>query len=141
MSRVELKQRKKMVLPFLLVCVVVIAGTGLAVFLSEKYMPNTATKIGFFCGFAFFAYFMYSPIRKLIKNQPIIVFETESITLNTNKAITIQKKEINDIWVTYIDDTGYFLKIKTKDTTHETNISWLDKTPDEIKKLIKVYRE
>ena len=43
--------------------------------------------------------------------------------------------------VTHVDEIGYFLNIKTKDTTHETNISWLDKTPDEIKELIEGYKK
>lgn len=39
--------------------------------------------------------------------------------------------------VNYINENGYFITIKIKDPNHETNISWLDKTPDEIQELIK----
>lgn len=128
-----------MAVPFLLIGTVIIIGTGIGIFFSDKYRDDTTKQISFLVGVAIFCYFTYSPVRKLIKNQPIIVFETDSIILNTNKCVTIQKKEIEDMSVTYINETGYFLNIKTKDTTHETNISWLDKTPDEIKELIKVY--
>jgi hypothetical protein len=141
MSRVvEIKQRKKLVIPFLLIGAVIMVGTGLGIFFSDRYRDDTTKKISFLVGVAIFCAFIYSPLRKLIKNQPIIVFETDSIILNQNKRITIQKKEIEGLSVTYIDETGYFLIIKTRETTHETNISWLDKTPNEIKELIKVYR-
>jgi hypothetical protein len=116
-------------------------GTGFGIFFSEKYKDDTTKKISFLVGLAIFTYFIYSPVRKLIKNQPIIVFETDSILLNTSKSVAIQKNEIEDISVNYIDETGYFLNIKTKNATHEANISWLDKTPDEIEELIKVYRQ
>jgi hypothetical protein len=141
MSRVELKQRKKMVVPFLLIGTVIMVGTGFGIFFSEKYKDDTTKKISFLVGLAIFTYFIYSPVRKLIKNQPIIVFETDSILLNTSKSVAIQKNEIEDISVNYIDEIGYFLNIKTKNATHEANISWLDKTPDEIEELIKVYRQ
>ncbi|MCA6378595.1 MAG: hypothetical protein IM606_01675 [Cytophagales bacterium] len=59
--------------------------------------------------------------------------------MNTNKSVTIKKEDIEDISVTCIEATGYFINVKTKDSTHQTNISWLDKTPDEVKELIKVY--
>jgi hypothetical protein len=139
MSRVEIRQRKKMVIPFLLIGTVIMAVTGFGIFFSEKYKDDTTKKISFFVGVAIFGYFIYSPVRKLIKDQPIIVFDSDSIILNTHKRVTVQKGDIEDISVTYIEETGYFLNIKTKDSTHETNISWLDKTPNEIKELIKVY--
>jgi hypothetical protein len=139
MRRVEIKQRKKMVVPFLLIGTVIMAVICFGIFFSEKYKDDLSKQISFFVGVAIFSYFIYSPVRKLINDQPIIVFDTDSIILNTHKRVTIQKKEIEDLSVTYIEETGYFLNIKTKDTTHETNISWLDKTPDEIKELIKVF--
>ena len=139
MNKVEIRQRKKKVLSFLLIGTVIIVVTGFGIFFSEKYKENTTTKISFFIGVAFFCYFIYSPIKKLINNQAIIIFDTDSIILNTNLPITIKTKEVEGMSVTYIEEKGYFLNIKTKETIHETNISWLDKTPDEIKELIKVY--
>ncbi len=139
MSRVEIRQRKKMVISFLLIGTVIMVVTGFGIFFSEKYKDDTTKKISFFVGVAIFCCFIYSPVLKLIKSQPIVIFETDSIIINTNKSVTIQKKDIEDVSVTHIDETGYFLNVKTKDSTHQTNISWLDKTPDEIKELIKVY--
>jgi hypothetical protein len=141
MNRVEIKQRKKMTIPFLIIGTVIMVGTGLGLFFSENYKDDATKQISFFVGVMIFGYFIYFLVRKLIKNQPIIVFETDSITLNTNKVTRIEKTEIQDVSVTYIDEKGYLLNIKTKDTSLETNVSLLDKTPDEIKQLIKVYRQ
>ncbi|GGF16600.1 hypothetical protein [Flavobacterium limi] len=141
MNKIEIRQRKKILLLFLLITTVIIVVTGFGVFFSEKYKENTTTKISFFIGVVLFCCFMYSPVRKLMNNQAIIIFDTDSIILNTNFPVTIKTKEIEGLSVTYVDEKGYFLNIKTKETTHETNISWLDKTPDEIKELIKVYEK
>ncbi|MBI3232081.1 MAG: hypothetical protein HYZ51_03320 [Candidatus Doudnabacteria bacterium] len=139
MRRVEVRQRKKMVVTFLLIGAIIMAVTGFGIFFSENYKDDATTQISFFVGVAIFSYFIYSPVTKLIKDQPIIVFDTGSIILNTPKRVTIQKEEIEDVSVTYIEETGYFLNIKAKDITHEINISWLDKTPEEIQELIKVF--
>jgi hypothetical protein len=128
-------------IPFLLIGVLLFIITGFGIFLTEKYKDDTTSKIGFFISAAIFVYSMYSPVTKLLKNQPIIVIEKDLIILNTKKKVTIQKREIEHMDVTYVDETGYFLNIKTKDTTHKTEISWLDKTPDEIEKLIERYTE
>ncbi|RUT67855.1 hypothetical protein D0817_24260 [Flavobacterium cupreum] len=138
MNKVEIRQRKKIVLPFLLIGTIIIVGTGFWIFFSERYTDITSKKISFIAGVLIFCYLIYSPVRKLIKNQPIIIFESDSIILNNNKPITIKKNEIECISVTYVNETGYFLYIQTKETIHKTNIYWLDRTPDEIKKLINV---
>ena len=130
-----------MVVPFILIGVLLLLITGYSIFFTTKYRDDTTEKISFFVGVAIFGYFTYSPVRKLLKNQPIIILESDSVILNTRKAVMIPKNEIEHIEVSYVDETGYFLNIKTKDVTHETNISWLEKTPDEIKELIKRYRK
>ena len=130
-----------MVIPFLSFGLLLILITGYGVFFTEKYKDDITKQISFFIGVAIFSYFTYLPVRKLLLNQPIIVMEKDSIVLNTKKTITIRKSEIEHMDVTHVDEVGYFLNIKTKDTTHETNISWLDKTPNEIKELIEGYKK
>jgi hypothetical protein len=67
------------------------------------------------------------------------VLDSDCIILNTTGTVTIPKNEIEHIEIIYLDETGYLLNIKIKSTTYETNISWLDKTPDEIKELLRDY--
>lgn len=113
------------------------AGIG---FFTDKYKDDTTNKVSTIVGFILLAYLLYSPIKKLIKNQPIITLTDDSIVLHMTKSVVIPKENIMEIEVTYVEETGYFLTIKTENETHEENISWLDKTPDEIKDLIKKYR-
>ena len=128
-----------MVISFLLIGTLIMVVTGFGIFFFEEYKDHTTKKISFFVGVTICCCFSYSPVRKLIKSQPIVIFETDSIIMNTNKSVTIKKEDIEDVLVTCIEATGYFINVKTKDSTHQTNISWLDKTPDEVKELIKVY--
>jgi hypothetical protein len=39
----------------------------------------------------------------------------------------------------YVESVGYFFSIRTEKENYETNVSWLDKTPDQIKELITRY--
>lgn len=84
-------------------------------------------------------YQLFGPIKKLLSDVSIITFSEESITLRTDKVIMIPKHEIQDIEVEYIDEKGFFLKIKSSKGDFETNVSWLDKSPEQIKELIKGY--
>lgn len=128
-----------MVVPFLVLGVTIFLAGGYITFFTAKYESGTRGQIFFFIGVALFIYFSFSPVRKLIRNEPIVILDRDSITLNTSGTVTIRRNEIEHIEVVYVDETGYFLNIKTKSTTHKTNISWLEKTPDEIKDLIKSY--
>lgn len=139
MDTIEIRQRKKMVVPFIGFCMLIMLITAGGIFFTDKYKDDTTEKVSFMVGLILFAYLMYSPIKKLIKDQPIITLTDDSIVLHMTKPVVIPKKNILEIDVTYVEETGYFLTIKTENETHETNISWLDKTPDEIKDLIKRY--
>ncbi len=39
----------------------------------------------------------------------------------------------------YVESVGNFFSIRTEKENYETNVSWLDKTPDQIKELITRY--
>jgi len=140
MDTIEIKQRKKMVVPFIGFCILIMLITAGVFFLTDKYKDDTRGKVFFLTGLILFAYMIYFPIKKLIKNQPIIVLTDDSIVLHMTKPVVIPKNNILEIDVTYVEDSGYFLNIKTENKTHQTNISGLDKTPNEIKDLIKKYR-
>jgi len=141
MGKIEIRQRRKMVIPFLSVSLLLLLITAYGLF-KEEYKYKMITKISFSMGVAILFYLSYSQVIKLLRNQPIIVLEEDSIVLNTKiKSTTIQKGQIEHLEVKHIEEVGYILIIKTKDTTHETNISWLEKTPDEINELIQGYKK
>jgi len=140
-SRTEIKQRKKLVVPFLIMIALTIIGVGLLSFVSDKYKEDTSGKIYFLLSTLLVAYILYHPVKKLLKNEPILVFDDESITYNKPKPVTIPKDQIEQTEVKLIDDDGYFLFIKTKQTEHKININWLDKSPDEIREILKNYEK
>jgi hypothetical protein len=139
MNTIEIKQRKKLVAPFISVCILIMLITAGGIFLTDKYKDDTMKKVSFVVGLTVFAYLIYSPVKKLVKNQPIIILTDDSIVLYDAKQVVIRKEKIIEIDVAFVDETGYFLNIKTENETHKTNISWLDRTPNEIKDLIKKY--
>ena len=141
MSRTEIKQKKKLVVPFLIMVALTIICVGLLSFVSDKYKEDTSSKIYFLLSTLLLAYILYHPVKKLLKNEPILVFDDESITHYNPKPVTIPKDQIEQTEVNLIDDEGYFLLIKTKQTEHKININWLDKSPDEIGELLKNYKK
>jgi hypothetical protein len=62
-----------------------------------------------------------------------------SCILNNKKVVLISRHEIQNIEVIYVESVGYFFSIRTEKENYETNVSWLDKTPDQIKELITRY--
>src|SRR5687768_11970434 len=102
MNTIELRQRKKMVIPFIAVCLLLILLTAYGIFFTDKYKDDTTKKIGFIAGLLIFLYFTYLPLKKLVKNQAIIVFNEEGIVLNTKKTVVIPKRDIDHLEVVYV---------------------------------------
>ena len=114
--------------------------TVFGVFFMGKHKDEAIATISFIVATVAIIYFTYLPLRKAIKNEPVIVLTDDSIVLNTPRSVVIPKSEIRIIDVDYVKESGYFLNIKTDKENHVTSISWLDKTPDQLKSLIKKYQ-
>src|SRR5689334_16871107 len=99
MDTIEIKQRKKMVVPFIGFGILMFIISG-GILFTDKYKDNTTSKVSFIVGLILFAYLLYSPIKKLIKNQPIITLTDDSIVLHGTKSVVIPKKNIMEIEVT-----------------------------------------
>ncbi|NOS94497.1 MAG: hypothetical protein HOP30_21505, partial [Cyclobacteriaceae bacterium] len=110
-------------------------------FISDEYKEDTSSKIYFLLSTLFLGYILYHPVKKLLKNEPILVFDDESITHYNPKPVNIQKDQIVQTEVKLIDDDGYFLFIKTKQTEYKISISWLDKSPEEVQEILKNYEK
>ncbi len=94
MSRTESKQKKKLVVPFLIRVALTIICVGLLSFVSDKDKEDTSSKIYFLLSTLLLAYILYHPVKKLLKNEPILVFDDESITHYNPKPVTIPKDQI-----------------------------------------------
>jgi hypothetical protein len=139
MHTIEIKQNKKTLIPAISIFIVVIVLTTYFVFFTDKVGDNKIIKYGYIPLTIFMVYQLFGPIKKLLSDVSIITFSEESITLRTDKVIMIPKHEIQNIEVEYIDEKGFFLKIKSSKGDFETNVTWLDKSPEQIKELIKGY--
>lgn len=136
MNTIELRLRKKTTVPFAVLAILALTVGIYTVFVKDGYSLYVKA-IGIVV-FMYTLYWLYITIKKLLKNVPIITLNDEAIILNEEN-VSIPKSEIQNIDVIYIDDTGYFLSIKTDKKNYETNVSWIDKTPEQIKELIKRY--
>jgi hypothetical protein len=139
MNTIEIKQRRKLVIPFIVAWVLLQLAGAWWIFFRDEYKNDIVAKGGFIAGVILFAYFTYLPVKKLLKNEPIITLTPDSIILNTSKVVVISKTDIKHIDVTMAEGNGYVLNIGTDVTSHEVGISWLDKTPAEIKALAERY--
>jgi hypothetical protein len=137
---VEIRQRTKWVVMFLLTGVLLFMTTGCWIFFAEKYAHDLTARRGYIVGLGIFLYFAYSPVVKLLKNQPIITFAPDSIILNTSRKTVIGRDTIRYIDVVYEEGEGYFLNIKTAQEDHKVGLTWLNTTHVQIGDLIGRYK-
>jgi hypothetical protein len=140
MNPVEIKFRRKLVEPFFAVGILLMVSCVYGVFFTEKYKDDTRKKLFVVGGIVFFGYGLYAPIKKLLKNQPIIVLADDSIVLHEKQTVVIPKRAIQKVEVVQDEDRGYVLHIETEKQKHETGLTWLDTTPDQMKILIERYK-
>lgn len=139
MNTIELRLRKKTVFPFTIVIILALVLGTSVVFFKDEYNDNLLVKIASILVSTYVLYLLYPTIKKTKKHEPVIILKENEIILNNEKAVLIARHEIQNIEVIYVQDSGYFLSIKTEKENYQTNVSWLDKTPDQIKELITRY--
>ena len=87
---------------------------------------------------AFLIYAVYFPIKKLIKNEPVLLLNKSGIEINVKgKLNSFSWLQITN-WKIEKDDDGRtsFLIVETTDTKKKINITWLDKQPSEIEEVL-----
>ena len=140
MNTIELRLRKKTVFSFTIVTILaLVLGTSI-VFLKGEYNDNLLVKIASIAVSIYVLYLLYPTIKKTKKHEPVIILKENEIILNNKKVVLISRHEIQNIEVIYVQGSGYLLSIKTGRENYDTNVSWLDKTPDQIKELITRYK-
>jgi hypothetical protein len=130
MQTIEIRQNKTIVIP----TICFILATYYVYFLST--FDNISFKVILLLVTIVNLYTIYHPIRKLIKNEPVLVFSDESIVINDNtNPATWQWSQIRG-WKVEKNDSGYSLVMDTIDKQKIVNISWLDKTPAQIEAIL-----
>jgi hypothetical protein len=141
MERIEIRQSKKRLLPFLILVTGGFVYFTYFIFFTGKFDKNNSMKLLYIPVAASFVFSMYLPTKRFIKNVPILVFTNTQIELNEKGDLAPY------LWQQVIDwkidkdrDTDtYYLTIETKDKKRKINISWLDKKPRKIEELLKEY--
>jgi hypothetical protein len=140
MNTIEIKYRRKLVGPFFATCLLFLLIGAYVVLFTDKYKDDTSKKVWCGVGIAVFGYSAYAPIKKLLKNQPIIVLADDSVALHLKRTVVIPKSAIQEIEMVHDEEDRYFLHIETEKENHKTSLTWLDATPDQIKHLIERYK-
>lgn len=141
METIEIRSNKKRLIPML---VLLFIGTSVAtyyVYFSGKVRNSNLLNIVYLLSLASFIYMMYFQLRMLLRNEAVLTFTKSDITINQ------ERKPVSFLWLQIIsweikkDDSTHYLIIKTSDSTKKINISWLDKKPIEIEKLLYTYKK
>lgn len=78
---------------------------------------------------------------KYLKNEPILTLNKSEIILHE------RRKSESFLWLQVIDwkieedENTHYLIIETQDTKRQVNISMLDKSPEEIEKLLNEFNK
>ena len=141
MQPIEIRQSKMKLISFIAIMFVSQIGIIYFIFFSKDYNLSTTLKLAYAGMLALIIYFLYFPIRKLIKNEPVITLTKSEITVNVKrKPITYLWTQING-WHIEKDkeNSNKYLILETTEGKKSVSISWLEKKPAEIEELIIAY--
>lgn len=142
MDTIEIRYNKKTMIPMIAVLIAVLLGILYYVYLSGKKDDNIAIKVLYIFLSGSLIYAIYHPVRKLLRNEPVLVFSKSGLDINSgNKTASFAWSQIIE-WSIERDKDGntYYLKVKNSEMTKNINISWLEKKPAEIEELMHKYK-
>jgi hypothetical protein len=140
METIEIKQNRKLTVIFVVILTAALFAMTIYVFFTDSYQNDLQTKLVYAVLNAVLLYTIYNQLKKLKDRTAIISINPDAISIHEGlKPVRIEKKDIQSITVEYISENGYFLIIETEAKTHKINITWLDKSSEEIKQLVKNY--
>ena len=110
-------------------------------FFSGKFDDNTLLKVVTVGLIVWLLYWLYFPVRQIIKNEPGLILSKSEITINRKgKHVTYLWSQIRS-WHIEKDkeNSNKYLILETTDGKKSVSISWLEKKPAEIEELISAY--
>ena len=144
MNTVSIRRYRKVLLPVLFLFGIVLMWVAKQVFFSVIFENNLAsfvTKLWFVIFVIFILYKSYWPILKTLKNEPILIFSDEGLEINTGQSpIFFAWKHIKS-WQFESDEGETDLIIKTTESNEKVNITYLEKSADDIENLLKTYKK
>lgn len=142
MQTIEVRYVKKLLLPLLLFATIFVLGINIyLLFFSAEYKDNKMVQIIQLAGFILFVYFLFGTWKKILSKKPILVFTDKELKFQENKDfVCISWNEITYWRVEKAEsDSGYQLLIETATRKKKTSLNWLNKPPQEIERLMKIY--
>ena len=113
------------------------------IFLQGKLDNNYVMKFLYIILTASLIYAIYIPVKKFIKDEPVLKLSDTEIELSEKgKPVSLLWPQVTDWKVEKEDDGGtHYLIVHTAERKHKINISWLDKRPSEIEKLLQNFHK
>jgi hypothetical protein len=142
MPTVEIRQRKVITIPMLVMTVIALISMLCYAFFSGKYDDNTAMQVIYFIVTCYVMYSLYSPLRKIIRNEFVIkMTDSEIIFYMEFKTTACKWKDIT-YWAIEksADDSAPYLVVKASGFETSVGITWLDKTSIEIGALMTEFK-
>jgi len=140
METIELRLNRKRVIPMIVLIAVGIGfGTWYACF-SGKVPRNTLEVVIYAVTVITFIYAAYFKVKKLWNNEPVLILTSAGISIHE------KGEPLSFLWWQVVhweiekDDSTHYLVIQTADTKKRINISWLDRKPAEIERLMHQYK-
>ena len=117
-------------------------GMTYFIYFSGSIKTNTTLNIFYVLSLASLLYTLYIPIRKFLRNEPVLTLSKYDIEINERrKPVSFSWAQV-DKWEIEKDaeNNTHYLIIVTAGNKVKINISWLDKSPVEIETLLKTYK-
>lgn len=134
METVEIRMVRKLIIG-LIGLFIIIMGITLHFEYNAGYFWNLNVSI--VAGHLLFIVFLIAALRMVFRNDPVITLTSEFIKV---RKVTIPWPEITHWQIEKDNDDEYILNVRTSTSDNSTSLSWLEKTPDQIRELIETYK-
>jgi len=135
-TTIEVRYRRKYLAPMCVAAIVIVLTMNYFLWNDNKSIYYKIAS----SAFGGWILFVIAPtIKRMIMNEPIVTLMPDKIVLNVGRRRFIHKVDIRYIDVIYEEEKGYFLEIKTENKRYSVNVSWMDRTPDDVRDLVKFY--
>jgi hypothetical protein len=143
MEVIEIRHNKKKMIPMLLLLTSGLLGMTYFIYFSGSIKTTTTLNIIYSLSLASLLYTLYVPVRKFLKNEPVLTISKYDIEINeSGKPVSFSWPEVVE-WTIEKDkeNNTQFLTIATADNKKKINISLLEKSPAEIETLLTTYKK
>jgi hypothetical protein len=140
METLEIKYVRKLLIPLVTVMTIIIISSAAYTLFWEHFKNNNTGKYLSLAATAFAAYILYGSWRLILANKPALVFHENFLEISRGKnPLIFNWSEIAYWKIEKIDDNGNFLFIEKADQKEKISLNWLEKPPEEIEKLMRIY--